>query len=150
MSEIQEDELLKVEKVDAFISPSTPHVPVIALQLENGEQFILYYVPYEIVLSINRLEENHSDSSRESLFDILPHFTSFIDELDKSLVRVIINELNPETMLYTAIAEFNINNLIIHRRMIPSHAIYLAMLANKPIYVDRDLVRHQATLRNNV
>jgi len=46
------DKIIKVEKVEAFVTPTLPHTTVIVCYLENGKQFVLYYVPIEIVMAI--------------------------------------------------------------------------------------------------
>ena len=138
--------LIRVERIDAFLTPSAPHVPVILCHLEGDKQFALYYVPYEIVLALNRYLnsfEEPSTAQRESIFDLLTSFTSFIDEIKRTLIRVVIDELNKETMLYTATAEFSVGRTVVRRKMIPSHAIFLAVITDKPIYVSEALVEHQ-------
>lgn len=139
------DRLFKVERIDAFLTPSAPHVPVILCHLEGDRQFALYYVPYEIVAALNRTlnSAEGAPAQRESIFDLLSSFTSFLEDVRHTLMRVVINELNKETMLYTATAEFSVGGTIVRRRMIPSHAIFLAVISGKPIYVAESLVKHQ-------
>ncbi len=143
------DVLLKVEHVDAMISPQQPNIPVIVLTLEDGRNFTLYYVPYEIVLAINKInsaEEGQpiiSPNQRESIFEVFLDFRDVLEPLSKQLLRVVINEIDYNTMLYTATVEFDLGGIIMRRKMIPSHAIYLALLLRKPIYVSKRLVDEQ-------
>ncbi len=141
--------LLKAVSVDALILPNPPHVPVIVLNLEDGRDFTLYYVPYEIVFAINKMQSDNYDSQprlpggRESIFEVLLDLSHGLDKLREALVRVVIDEFNYDTALYTATAEFDLGGIVMKRKMIPSHAIYLALLLGKPIYVLSKLVDEQ-------
>ncbi|MET1101509.1 MAG: bifunctional nuclease family protein [Pyrodictiaceae archaeon] len=147
------DILLKVEQIDAMITPNPPHVPVIMLEVEDGRTFTLYGVPYEIVLAINKLTNSESSitmNQRESIYDIILDFRSEISGLGKYLQRVIIDEIDYSTGLYTAKAEFMLEGIMMLRRMIPSHAIFMALLFNKPIFVRKRLVDEQEELERRV
>ncbi len=147
------DVLLKVEQVDAMLSPNPPNIPVIILTLEDGRSFTLYYVPYEIVVAINKLQKEKEGepvfdvNQRESIFEIFLDFRSLLEPLAKQLVRIVIDEIDYSTMLYTATAEFDLGGIVMKRKMIPSHAIYLALLLGKPIYVSKRLVDEQEAMR---
>ncbi len=136
--------MIKVVKVEAFLLPTPPYTPVISCHLEDGRQFNLYYVPYEVVIAINRVQGEDYDVDRESLFDILPMITSEFKETLKGRVRAVyVDYLNRKTMLYTATMEISVDGAIIRKRMIPSHAIYLALIIGSEIYVADELIRHQ-------
>jgi len=136
--------MVKVVRVEAFLMPTPPYVPVITCHLEDGRQFILYYVPYEIVVAINRIQGEKYDIERESVFDVLPMVTGDLrDKLKGRIKAVYIDYLNKETMLYTATMEIKIDGAIVRRKMIPSHAIYLALLSNSDIYILDELIKHQ-------
>jgi len=139
--------MVKVVKIEAFLMPTPPYTPVISCYLEDGRQFNLYYVPYEVVIAINRIQGEDYDVDRESLFDILPMIAGeFKDALKARIKAVYIDGLNKRTMLYSATIEIKVNGAIIRRKMIPSHAIYLALLANTEVYVADELVKHQEKL----
>ncbi len=138
--------LIRVERVDAFVIPTQPYVPVISCTLEDGRQFNLYYVPLEIVVAINKLLGENYDIDRESIFDVLPMIGPAVKELEKTVSRVIIDELDYSTFLYSATLEIRADGAIIKKKMIPSHAIYLALLTHKPIYVAAELVEQQEEL----
>jgi len=139
--------MVKVVKIEAFLMPTPPYTPVISCYLEDGRQFNLYYVPYEVVIAINRIQGEDYDVDRESLFDILPMIAGeFKDALKARIKAVYIDGLNRRTMLYSATMEIKVNGAIIRRKMIPSHAIYLALLANTEVYVADELVKHQEKL----
>ena len=141
------DKMVKVVKIEAFLMPTPPYTPVISCYLEDGRQFNLYYVPYEVVIAINRIQGEDYDVDRESLFDILPMIAGeFKDALKARIKAVYIDGLNKRTMLYSATMEIKVNGAIIRRKMIPSHAIYLALLANTEVYVADELVKHQEKL----
>ncbi len=141
------DILLKVKQVDAMITPRPPHIPVIVLEIEDGRTFTLYGVPYEIVLAINRIRQPGAEfigERRESLYDILLQFREQVEgSIGKLLSRVIIDKLDYSTGLYSATAEFMLGGIVMRREMIPSHAIFMAMLFDKPIYVRKKLVDEQ-------
>lgn len=136
--------MIKVVKIEAFLLPTPPYTPIITCHLEDGRQFNLYYVPYEVVIAINRMQGEDYGVDRESLFDILPMITSeFKDALKGRIRAVYVDYLNRETMLYTATMEINVNGTIIRKRMIPSHAIYLALITGSEIYVADELIKYQ-------
>ena len=108
------DVLLEARSITAMITPSPPHIPVIILELEDGREFTLYNVPFEIVQALNKLEENEEISAfgqRETIFDVLADLHSFIEELGKHLEYVVIDEIDYATFLYTAKVSFNLNGL---------------------------------------
>jgi len=139
--------MVRVVKIEAFLMPTPPYTPVISCHLEDGRQFNLYYVPYEIVIAINRIQGEDYEVDRESLFDVLPMIAGEFKDVLKSRVRAVyIDGLNRKTMLYSATMEIKVNGAIIKRKMIPSHAIYLALLTNSEVYVAEELVKHQEEL----
>ncbi|BCS92018.1 hypothetical protein L3N51_00099 [Metallosphaera sp. J1] len=149
----QEHDLVGVSKVDAFISPMNG-VPVIVCYLEDGREFNLFYVPPDIVNAINKLLKNEPNDSgslselarRETVYDIISFIPEVIEELEKRVTQVIIDDIQDD--IYIATVELNFGGLIIQKRMIPSHAIYLALLTGKPIKVKKELV-DRSTERGN-
>ncbi|AWR97193.1 bifunctional nuclease family protein [Acidianus sulfidivorans JP7] len=144
MSE-EEKGYIKVNKVDAFIYP-LDGLPVMVCYLDDGREFNLFYVPVEIVIAINKLkkqveEDNILNDKRENVFDILAFIPEITEELNKHINKVIIDDISGS--LYIATIELKFDGVIIQKRMIPSHAIYLALIANKPIYVRKSLVDEQ-------
>jgi len=139
---------LEVRSVTAMLMPFTPGssgIPVIVLELEDGREFTLYNVPYEIVRAINKLQSGEFSGSdeRETIFDLAVDLRDMLQGLGSSLERVVIDYLDYSTALYTASAYFRFEGLALRRRMVPSHAIFLALLFNKPIYVMSSLVDQQ-------
>ncbi len=142
-TEREEDGLIKAVDVDAFIVPENPNVPVMTLKLEDGEDFYLYNVPYDIVDIIKRIKEDNVIETivkRESIFDLIYVHDDLRNILEEDLEKVVIDEFDPETMLFTASVYFSNGAARIVKRMIPSHAVYLALIAGKPIYVSRKIV----------
>ena len=139
------DVLLEVRGVNAMLLPGIqPAVPVIVLELEDGREFTLYHVPYDIVRAINRMLSGESSlGDRESLFEVMADMRDLVGGLGEKLERVVIDEIDLQYSLYTAKAVFNLGGLSMTRRMIPSHAVFLALLFNKPIYVSKRLVDMQ-------
>ncbi|MEM4046623.1 MAG: DUF151 domain-containing protein [Metallosphaera sp.] len=141
----EEHEFISVSKVDAFISPMNG-VPVIVCYLEDGREFNLFYVPPDIVNAINKLLKNESNefnnlselARRETVYDIISFIPEVTEELEKRITQVTVDDILDD--IYLATVELNFGGLIIQKRMIPSHAIYLALLTKKPIKVKRELV----------
>ncbi|NPA98378.1 MAG: hypothetical protein GXO43_03270 [Crenarchaeota archaeon] len=117
--------------------------------MEDGRYFYLERVPFDIIIALKKLRGEEIEDDRERLVDILVSMPEVIELMGKHLKRVIINELNLDTAVYSAIAEFSDGNMIIRRKMVPSHAIFLAVLTNKPIYVRRRLIDEQEEMAMN-
>ncbi len=143
--------LIRVEHVEAFVTPAPPHVPVISCHLEDGRIFTLYYVPPDVVLAINKMQDSGyaEPGERESLFELLLSFNNIVKEIGSLVDRVVINEIDRNTYLYTAVLELKLDSIRIKRRMIPSHAVYLALLSGSPIYVDEKLVEEQERMEQD-
>ncbi len=139
-------EYLRVVSLDAMLIPGNPYTPVIILHLEGGYDLTLSNVPFEIVEAINRIKgidssiEGVVGDDRESIYDLMAQHEDLINIISSDLSYVVVDELNPHTQLYNAKAVFSNGATRIERKMIPSHAIFLAFLTNKPIYVKKELV----------
>ncbi|MEB3756823.1 MAG: DUF151 domain-containing protein [Desulfurococcales archaeon] len=147
MSSSGEKELLKTIDLNTFVivdKDEFGYVGVINLFLENGKTFTMYYVPLEIVSALNQMENEEFAEEyivkRESLFDLLPQLEFFKDSARRTVKRVIIDSLDESSGLYTATLELTFDTVTIQKKMIPSHAIFLARISNKPIYVHKSLV----------
>jgi bifunctional DNase/RNase len=142
------DDYIKVERVEAFFYPINS-IPVIVCYLEDGRQFYLFQVPPEIVISINRLqgikgyEELSEAMKRDSIYEILENLSEIKEIISKRIEKVIVNDMIKEYGVYVAVVELKFNGIVIERRMIPSHAIYLALLGDRPIYIKKTLVDEQ-------
>ncbi|MCE4615408.1 MAG: DUF151 domain-containing protein [Desulfurococcales archaeon] len=147
MSSSKEKELLEAVDLNTFVvvdKEEFGYVGVINLFLENGKTFTMYYVPLEIVSALNQLDNEELAEEyvvkRESLFDLLPQLEFFKDSAQKTIRRVLIDSLDESTGLYTATIELTFDTVTIQKKMIPSHAIFLAKIAGKPIYIHKSLV----------
>ena len=141
------ERMVKVKRVEAFITPTSPHTTVIVCHLEDGRQFYLYHVPLEIVVAINRFHDEAYQLERESIFDLLSFFKELLkSDIGSKLGDVYIDYLNPQTYLYSASVEIKVNGATIRKRMIPSHAIFLALLMGKNVYVSEKLIQQQEEL----
>ena len=110
------------------------------LLLDDGRTFTMVNIPVEVALAVRALRGEGEYPERKSLFDLLANYESFKEEIARTLKRVVIDELDPQTGLYTATAEFEDEGMVSKVRMIPSHAVFLAMLVDAPIYVREDFV----------
>jgi len=142
------DVLLEVRGVTAMFTPftpATPGLPVIVLDLEDGREFTLYNVPPEIVRAINKLRDGGFETlgERETIFDVAVDMRELLGGVGDRLLRVVVDEIDYATALYTAKVYFDLGGISMTRRMVPSHAIFLALLFEKPIYVSKRLVDEQ-------
>jgi len=147
-----DENLIRVKRVDAFFYPLHA-IPTMVLYLEDSREFKMFYIPPEIVILVNKLQGKNEyegitgNDNRESLYDILYDMISFstdIKENFKKIVnRVIIDDMIKESGVYVATVEFRFDGVIIEKKLIPSHAVLLALLCDKPIYVKKQLVEEQ-------
>jgi len=148
--------LIKVIDVEGFVLDSDTGITSLVCYLENGEEFVLYNVPYEVIKALIKLKELKSKfidndllGSRDSIFDILLMFMPYIKEPMSSKVdMIVIDELDKEALVYVARAYIRDNGLLIKKSMIPSHAIFLALMLGKPIYVTTEMLRINKELLN--
>ncbi|BCU67306.1 hypothetical protein HS7_07430 [Sulfolobales archaeon HS-7] len=143
---MDEDEL-KVVRIEAFFTP-TQATPVIVCYLEDDRQFVLYHILPEIIIAINKLlgvgdYSEHFGHGRETLYDVLSSINELRDTLSEKISRVVIDQLYPDLGVFSATLELRFDGVIIEKKMVPSHAIYLALLADKPIYVRKNLIDSQ-------
>ncbi|OYT40038.1 MAG: hypothetical protein B6U89_03120 [Desulfurococcales archaeon ex4484_58] len=111
--------------------------------LEDNRLFFLERVPPDIVISLRRLDGEDINDERERFVDILLSMPDAIEAIGKYLKRVVIDNLDEDSGIYSATVEFVDDGITVKRKMVPSHAIFLARLTNKPIYVKRKLVDQQ-------
>ncbi len=142
-----ETELIRVTSVDPIFAyqryaRQTVYIPVgLRLNLEDGRHFEMYSVPPDVIEAIMMLRKGDPPPRRQSLFAFLAYHEDFRDLFDAVLDKVVIDEFDRETGLYTATVHFEANGLRLEVKMIPSHAIFLALVTDKPIYVSEELVR---------
>jgi len=139
-------ELIKVVDVDAYISYAEGLSPYTVLQctLEDGRLFNLYLVPIEIVLAMSKIKGHGVENNRETLFELLTVFGE-LGVLRERIEKVVVDEVSEETHLYTAKVYIKGSGFTFIKRMIPSHAIFLAYLVGSPVYISKDLVDRQET-----
>jgi len=113
------------------------------LYLEDDKKLTLINIPPEIATTIRRLNNGDLPPERQSLYDVLANNEKFKSIFYDILDRVIIDEIDMSSGLYSAHAIFKSEGLTLKVKMIPSHAIYLALVLDKPIYVTEDLVRFE-------
>ena len=139
--------LVKVIDVDAYIrrmsDPRTGYtfdITVMELKLENGGKFTMSNIPIEIVEAVKVIKNNIGIPRRQSLFVFLMNSEYFREAAINAVKEVIIDEMDSRTGLYTATLVLEEDGFTLRLKMIPSHAVYIALLANKPIYVLEKLV----------
>jgi bifunctional DNase/RNase len=147
-----DENLIRVKRVDAFFYPLHA-IPTMVLYLEDSREFKMFYIPPEIVILVNKLQGKNEyegitgNDNRESLYDILYDIISFSTDIKENLKkivnRVIIDDIIKESGVYVATVEFKFDGVIIEKKLIPSHAVLLALLCGKPIFVKKQLVEEQ-------
>ncbi|MEO3992975.1 MAG: bifunctional nuclease domain-containing protein [Desulfurococcaceae archaeon TW002] len=150
MAENDESKLLRVVGVESvMMSDLEEFIEIAALHcyLENNEVFTLYNVPLEIARAIEKLNNPVSEEqlsplndSRESLYDVLLLLAPKLRELKNSIKRVVIDSYDTNRGVYNASIHIKINGISLRKKMIPSHAIFISLLFNKPIYVTREVL----------
>lgn len=139
---MSEGRLLRVDDVKVFAAQTGPVGVVIGMELylEDGRTFTMYSIPLEVALTVRAFKESGEYPTRKSVFDFLANYEPFKDAIARNLKRVVINEVDRNTGLYTATVEFEDDGFRTTIKMIPSHAVFLALLADAPIYVDDKLL----------
>jgi len=137
-------ELLKVIDIEAYVNYSDRFNPYTVLQcsLEDGRLFNLYLIPLEVVLAVNKIKGYGFENDRETLFEVLTVFNE-IEVLRNKIEKVVVDEVDENTHLYTAKIYIKGDGFTVAKRMIPSHAIFLAYLVGAPIYILKELVDKQ-------
>ncbi|MCE4607590.1 MAG: DUF151 domain-containing protein [Caldisphaeraceae archaeon] len=140
------DNLLRVTNVQAYYkviqdveSGFGTYIIGLALSLEDGRIFSLVNIPPDIAEAIRIFNDGEIPPRRQSIFSFLMNHEEFKYLLGKTLKRIVIDELDMNNGLYTASVDFEAEGLNLSIKMIPSHAIYLAMISGKPIYVTKRL-----------
>ena len=144
------DRLIKVQRVLPFeqiVRGPSGEVRLVLfglrLELEDGRSLTLVHIPPEIAITIDRLNRGDPPPERQSIFDVLAFNEKFRDVFNDVLDRVVIDELNLENGLYNARAVLKSEGLSLSVKMIPSHAIIMAIILDKPIYVAEELVEFE-------
>ncbi|MGC9181541.1 bifunctional nuclease family protein [Thermogladius sp.] len=132
---------VKVEGLDLYMP-----VPRLVCELEDGRSFYLERVPYDVIIFVKKINGGVIDDDRERLGDLLISMPEVLEALGKHVKRVLIEEFDETRGVYSAYVEFNDGELTIKRKMVPSHAILLALLVSKPVYVKKELVDAQEAL----
>lgn len=149
MPGVAEQELIKAKGV--YISRLPMRYPggdyyVISMniELEDDRIFTMVNIPPDVAEAISIfLGERGYPSWRQSLFTLLLQNESLRDALSKGLDRVVIDELDERSGVYSATVVFKGDGVSMSVKMIPSHAVYLALLAGKSIYVHEKLLQEQ-------
>ncbi|MDP8002974.1 MAG: bifunctional nuclease family protein [Caldisphaera sp.] len=141
-----DEDLLRVTNVQTYYkviqdvsSGFGTYVIGLTLSLEDGRMFSLVNIPADVAEAIRLYNDGEVPPRRQSIFSFLMNHEEFKDLMGKTLKRIVIDELDSKSGLYTASVEFEAEGLNISIKMIPSHAIYLGIISSKPIYVTKRL-----------
>lgn len=112
---------------------------------EEGDSIVLYNAPLEITKAIARILREElplggEEDYRDSIFDVLIMVQPKLTQLEESISRVVIDGFNRRLGTYSASIYMEIDGISLKRTVIPSHAIFIALLFNKPIYVTEKVV----------
>jgi len=144
VEEYSRNKLIKIVDIYPYITPSPVQVPVLQCELEDGRIFTLYYIPMDVMMGIMRLRgEEEFINDRETFFEIIQLFKEDLRSLRDKIEMIVIDELNKETNLYTARIYIRGDGYKIVKKMVPSHALFLAYLLGVPAYVKSELIDEQ-------
>lgn len=149
MDKSKRDALIRVVGVEAVIMNDIEDlVDLAALHcyLENNELFTLYNIPREVAIAIEKLNNPAEDeklaevNERDSIFDILLLLAPRLKELKNIVKKVVIDSYDMSRGVYSASIHMRIDGITIQKRAIPSHAIFLSILLDKPTYVTEEVL----------
>jgi len=150
VGEESEGRLLRVVGVEpVLMSDLEEFIEIAALHcyLENDEVFTLYNIPLEVAKAIERLNNpageelpNPVNNGRESIYDVLLLLAPKLREIRNSIKRVVIDSYDVSRGVYNASIHIKINGVTLKKKMIPSHAIFVSLIFNKPIYVTKEVL----------
>ncbi len=139
--------LIRITDVEPFITETDDLMAgALTCYLERGGSFVLYYVPIEVARAIARLKSmdevvEAADDFRDSIYELLIMMAPKLSDLGRSIEMVVIDGYNEGNAAYSASLYLNADGIKVRYTLIPSHAIFLAMLFNKPIYVTEEVVK---------
>ncbi len=143
-------DLLRV--VDVFVSQRlvrdaytglSGYIIELNLALEDGRVFTMVNIPSDVAEALKVYTEAATIPRRQSVFTFILNSETFKEALVKGLKSVAIDELDTATGLYTASVNLEDEGVNMSIKMIPSHAVYLALISGKDIYVKKSLVDQQ-------
>ena len=145
----REESVLRVVDFEPLVTETDGYeMGAINCLLENGDVLTLYNVPIEITKAIAKLikdDDNvlevEEEDSRDTIYELLIMIHPKLEAFKKSLNQVVIDSFNRTFGTYSASLYMNVDGIYLKRTMIPSHAIFLALLFGKPVYVTEEVVR---------
>jgi bifunctional DNase/RNase len=147
--DVEKKDLVKIIDVNVYMTPPPYQIPVLQCELEDGRSFSLYQIPVDVMLGIIRLKGEDVYNERETLFELITLFREDFNVIRNKIEMIIIDELDKETNLYNAKIIIRGDGYKIMKKMVPSHAIYLAYLLEIPMYVKKELVDQQERQSEN-
>ena len=141
--DVERKDLVRIIDVSVYMTPPPYQVPVLQCELEDGRSFSLYQIPVDVMLGIIKLKGEDVYNERETLFELIILFKEEFSSIKPKIEMVVIDELDRETNLYNAKIIIRGDGYKIMKKMVPSHAIYLAYLLEIPMYVRKELVDQQ-------
>ncbi|MEM0014427.1 MAG: hypothetical protein QXS42_02000 [Zestosphaera sp.] len=150
MSKDRRDDLIRIVGVEAVVMNDIEDLMDLAAlhcYLENNELFTLYNIPSEIAVAIEKMNNPVEDETpaetaggRESIFDILLLLAPRLRELRNIVRKVVIDSYDVSKGVYSASIHMRVDGITVQKRVIPSHAIFLSILLNKPAYVTAEVL----------
>lgn len=128
----------RVESIDALLNELTLS-GVLVCKTKRGK-LVLNNVPFETLRAIISMKGKRNFKERGTLLDFLSYFPNELKQLRKEVKSIMINEFQSDYRIYNATVEVKRGKKTLQIKMIPSEAIYLALLLKKPIYIDRALL----------
>ncbi len=125
---------------------------ILELKLENNRIFRMSGISYDVAMEIKKylaLESNLDiptiNDPRFTIYDMLLEIPDLEKILHGTIKEVVIDYYDPEFSIYGASVILDDAYTVMKKKllMIPSHAILLALLANRNVYVSKKLVDGQ-------
>lgn len=116
----------------------TQNLPLLRMHLEDGSEFVMAGIPLDTSTAIlRRLHNKSNPDSRHSCQDVLCE----ISEVISTTIDCIV----PKSSAFAATIRLKVEGFTneLKYQMIPSQAVLLALTADAPIYVSRELIELQ-------
>lgn len=116
----------------------TQNLPMLRMHLEDGSEFIMAGIPLDTSTAIlRRLHNKSNPDSRHSCQDVICE----ISEVISTTIDCIV----PKSSAFAATIRLKVEGFTneLKYQMIPSQAVLLALTADAPIYVSRELIELQ-------
>lgn len=152
---VSRERLLKVVDIEPLITQADGfEMGALNCILENGDVVTLYNVPLDITRAIARLIREDEidvgyDDFRDSIYELLIMVQPKLAVFHESIDKVVIDGFDRTLGTYSASVYMDVDGISLKRTLIPSHAIFVALLFNKPVFVTDYIIEISKELEQN-